>query len=812
MFNYYKSTLSLFLSFIALAIFAQTFTFNDSWSDTGFNLTQESSTGVELIYSIQEFNMDAVSVKGAEMNAIHLPGNLIPNNEGAPDLAGGGQYIAIPQGASAKLNILSVRTETYENVEVAPAARIPLDTDNSPLYYNKDESIYSVNAFYPAEPFILSEQTTIRGVDAVMLGITPFQYNPVTKQLIVYRDIEVEVSFDGGNGQFGDDRYRSRWFDPILKDNLLNFNSLPKLDYSTKGGNKTDGFEYVIIAPDDPTFLAWADTLMTFRNMQGISTGIYTITEVGGNNINTIEDFINDAYNTWTIPPLAFLILADYGASGNGILSPIWDYYCASDHIYGDVNNNGMADVIMARMTAENGTHLENMITKITNYELSPPTYESYYNPITALGWQTERWFQICSEAVGGYFKNVRGKTPIRINEVYGGNPNTDPWSTATNTSTILNLFGPNGLGYIPATPAELGNWAGGNASMINAAINDGAFIIQHRDHGSNTGWGEPSYNTSSLNGLSNEDPIFVFSINCLTGKYNWSNECFTEKFHRMEQGALGLIAASEVSYSFVNDTYVWGLYDYMFPDFLPDHGPTITEERGMLPAFANVAAKYFLQASSWPYNVGNKEVTYNLFHHHGCAFQTLYSEVPMHMMIAHDNVLLTGAGTFTVTADSGAFIALSHDGQILGTAESDGTPQVIPIAVLLPGDVLDVVVTKPNYFRYHAPVDVIPANMPYVVYNQYEINDASGNNDGIVDYGESILLSLTLENVGLIDAFGVSADLGTSSSAVSITDNTAVFGDIPSLATSVVTDEYAFDVANDIGDGELITFEIEAT
>ena len=51
-----------------------------------------------------------------------------------------------------------------------------------------------------------------------MLGITPFQYNPVTKELIVYRDIKVEVEFIGGNGHFGADSFRSRWWDPILSD------------------------------------------------------------------------------------------------------------------------------------------------------------------------------------------------------------------------------------------------------------------------------------------------------------------------------------------------------------------------------------------------------------------------------------------------------------------------------------------------------------------------------------------------------------------------------------------------------------------
>jgi hypothetical protein len=812
MLNLYKVYLTLLLVLVSgFSLIAQTIFFNDSWERAGFNLAIEGVEGVEVVYSIQEFYLDEVDVKGISMKAIHLPGIFIPNNEGAPDLPGTSQYIAIPQGATAILNILSYRIETYQDVDVAPAPRIPLETDNSPLEYNKDETIYSTNAYYPAEPFQLSKQTTIRGVDAVILGITPFQYNPVTKELIVYRDIKLEVNFEGGNGQFGDNRYRSRWFDPILRDRFLNIASLPEIEYTTKQGSRENGFEYVIITPDNPAFIAWADSLKLFRNMQGISTGVYTITEVGGNSTESIESFINDAYYTWTIPPLAVLIMADYGSTGDRILAPTWNDACVSDHIYGDVNGNGMADVIMARMTAENGLDLQNMIGKILEYETDPPTYESYYNPITALGWQTERWFQICSETVGGFFKHVKGKSPVRINEIYDGDPLVDPWSTAQNTSTILGIFGPNGLGYIPALPSDLGNWSGGNATDINNAINAGAFLLQHRDHGGETGWGEPDYSNSDLNGLSNEDPVFVFSINCLTGKYDWNYECFVEKFHRMEHGALGVIAASEVSYSFVNDTYVWGLYDYMWPEFLPQFGSTIDEERGMLPAFANVAAKYFLEASSWPY-AGGKEDTYYLFHHHGCAFQTLYSEVPRTMLVQHDNVLLTGVDSFSVIADSGAFIALSFNGEVIGTAESDGMPQVFNITPLNPGEIFDVVVTRPNYFRYHGIVDVIPDNIPYVVYNDYSINDAGGNGDGRLDYGESVLLSLNLKNAGLIDALGVNADISTTNSFINIGDNTAYFGDIMSLQTVTANDEYAFDVASDIGDGNLVGFEVQAT
>ncbi len=672
--------IALMLVFAFTFINAQKIAFDDAWANPGFNLTQQSTTGVEISFSIDEFTLTDFDLKGEAMKEIQIMGNFLPNNEGAPNLPGNGRYIAVPNGAVASFRVTAERTETYQNVNIAPSPRIPKATDDGPLHYEKNMKIYSRDAFYPANPVSLSEQTNIRGMEAVILGITPFQYNPITKELIVYRDLKVEVTFNGGNGTFGEDRLRSRWFDPLLSDMMINFGTLPKVNFPQHAPESgTPDLEYVIICPDDATFIDWAEDLSLFRNQQGIRTGIFTTTDVGGNTPTAIENFVDDAYTNWAIPPVAVLLLGDHGTTGATVVAPVWDSYCVSDNIYADVSGNDMPDVIFARMTAQNETHLETMITKVINYETDPPTNPDFYDhPITALGWQTERWFQICSETVGGYFKHIQGKDPVRINAIYSGNPNVDPWSTATNTSTVLDYFGPNGLGYIPATPAELGGWTGGNASMVTNAINDGAFILQHRDHGGVTGWGEPDFGNNDINNLTNTDLSFIFSINCLTGKYNASSECFAEKFHRHtyngeNAGCLGIIAASEISYSFVNDTYVWGMYDNMWPDFLPDY-QTDPTPRGLLPAFGNAGGKYFLQQSNWPYNTSNKEVTYFLFHHHGGAFSTLYSEVPMDLTINHDNVILAGLSQFSITADDGAFVALSVDGEISEREQQPGT------------------------------------------------------------------------------------------------------------------------------------------
>ena len=435
---------------MATAIQADEYKYSDSWGKAGYTLEVQSKSNVTINYSVNQFALTDFDLDGEPMLNIELPGNLLFNDEGAPNLPGSGRYLAVPQGATAKMQVTYSRTETIKDVNLAPAPRIPWETEVDPMEYIKDMGIYTKDAFYPENPVQLSEPTIIRGVDAVMLGVTPFQYNPVTKELIVYRDLKIEVTFEGGTNHIGDDRLRSRWFDPLLEDMFLNAASLPKMDYNKSYQAKDDvGCEYLIVTPDGEEFQSWADSIKQFRSLQGISTDVVTISEIGGNNYTTLENYFNDAYYTWDIVPAAVLLLGDYGTSGNTITSPIWDSYCASDNIYADVTNNDMPDIIFARMTAQNETHLETMITKFLNYERTPPTSADFYqNPITALGFQTERWFQICSEAVAGFWENELGKTVNRINAIYDGNPEIDPWSTHYgNTAAVLSIVWPRWLG-----------------------------------------------------------------------------------------------------------------------------------------------------------------------------------------------------------------------------------------------------------------------------------------------------------------------------------------------------------------------------
>jgi hypothetical protein len=708
------------LAGFSIAANAQTMQFTDNWSPNPlFTLVNQSDRGVELIFSTQQVMIEEREVDGITMQHYGIPGIFLSNDEGAPDLPGTGRWLAVPQGAKAILTIIDARTEILHNVEICPAPNNPPENNDSPLSYVKNSNIYETNAYYPESPVRLSDPTQIRGVDAVIVGVTPMQYNPVTKDLIIYKDIRFKVDFEGGNSHFGEDRLRSRYWEQILQGQFINYTSLPRIDFYTPERTiATDNVEYIIIIPNDTIFAAWADTLKNWRQLQGISTSVFTLAQIGGTDSAHIKAFLRNAYNTWSPAPVAFLILSDFPSSGMllnyGVTSPRVTHpdvtRMTADNWYADFNNDGLPELHIARICAKTQAHLSTIINKMLNYERNPPTAANYYNnPLVACGWQTERWFQLCAEVVRGFFITGLGKSPARQYKVYEGTPTVNGvWSTATNTSTVVNYW--HTVGWLTATtnPNNPTWWNNGNATGINTAINAGAFIVQHRDHGAVEGWGEPSYDTTNLNGLDNSLLPYVFTTNCETGYFDNARQSFTEKFHRMTGGALGLNAATRISYSFVNDVFCWGMYDCMWPQFDPNY-PIINSVGypNLRPAFANSYGKYYLAAHSWPYNTQHKQVTYGLFHHHGDPFMTLFAAIPETLTISHESTIGAGLTSFTVTANDSSLIALTAAGEILGVAEGTGGPVSITIPALSMGDTMVVTVTKAAYRRYSALVQV---------------------------------------------------------------------------------------------------------
>ena len=795
----------------------------------GFNLTEKTRDGLHISYSVGQVTLNQLTYRGEEMSEVSISAVSLPNDAGMPNLPAESRMMAIPHGATATLHVLSFETETLHNVNIAPALRIQSENEEPDMNYVKDAVVYNKNAFYPAEPFVMGN-TYIRGVDAVTVAITPFQYNPVTKDLVVYTNIELSVTFEGGNGHFGEDRLRSPYWDPILAAELLNYDQLPVINYEARMQqwlrDDADGAEYLIITPNNDAWAEYANQLKDYRRRQGILTEVYRLDEMPANSTAQMKTWFHKAYNTWEIAPVAVCLLGDHGTNMGQYVpaetAPHPYGSCITDNGYADVvGNDNLPDMVFSRLIAETPAQLPVFVGKQIEYEYTNPNMDPsfYTSPITALGWQTERWFQICSEVVGGYFR-LHDYTPNRINCIYSGTPGSS-WSSNQNTSMVVNYFGPNGLGYIPESPSQMGGWTGGTPQQVVDAINAGSFWLQHRDHGEEHGWGEPAVKNSHVAQMNNVGKLpFVMSINCLTGKYNYSDDCFAEAWMRRtyngeNAGAVGILCPTETSYSFVNDTYVWGVYDLFDGDFMPNYGPYAANTGNWMPAFGNVAGKYFLAQSSWPYNTDDKDITYTMFTAHCDAFLRIYTQVPQEMDVTHPEVVIAGLGEVSITAPEGCMISLVVENaeggwDILAVAEATGDPQTITFEPQVPPTEINLVVTGQNYLRYEAVMGVIPADGPYIVYDSKVVNDPNGN--GELDFSEAINLDVTLKNVGSDQMEPFEAVLATESEYITITNGTAQYEGMNPNALQTVADAFSFTVADNVPDNTSNRFTITVT
>ena len=830
-----RKFLTIALAFALFALvgntaLAQTFNYPVKGKQ-GFNLTEKTRDGLHISYNLGQVTLDQINYRGEEMSEISISAIAIPADAGKPNLPADSRMMAIPQGATANLRVVSFERETLHNVNIAPALRIQAETEEPDMNYVKDMTVYGKDAFYPAEPFVMGN-SYIRGVESVTVSITPFQYNPVTKDLVVYTNVELVVEFEGGNGHFGEDRLRSPYWDPILAAELLNYDQLPVIDYEARmqkwlrDGDK--GAEYIIVTPNNDAWAEYAKQLKDYRTRQGILTEVYRLDEMPANNTNQLKSWFHSAYNTWEIAPVAVCLLGDHNTNMSmGIPAETTfhsQYYgnCITDNKYADaVGNDNLPDMVFSRLVAQNASELPIFVGKQIEYEYGNPNMDPdfYSRPITALGWQTERWFQLCSEIFGGYMRS-HGYSTNRINCIYDGTPGSI-WSSNQNTSMVVNYFGPNGLGYIPQSPSELGDWNNGTPAMVVQAVNQGSFWLQHRDHGYEQGWGEPAVSNSHVSQMNNVGKLpFVMSINCQTGMFDYSATCFAEAWMRRtyngeNAGAVGLLCPTHVSYSFVNDTYVWGVYDLFDGDFMPTYGPYAANTGNWMPAFGNVAGKYFLAQSSWPYNNDNKDITYTMFTAHCDAFLRIYTQVPQTMEVTHPETVLAGIGEVNITAPEGCIISLVKENgeggwEILAVTEATGDPQTIEFAAQVPPTEINLVVTGQNYLRYEAVMDVIPADGPYIIFDSKTIHDQNFNQQ--LDFGETINLDITLRNVGSDPMAAFEAVLETESEYITITNGTAQYESMDPDATQTVEDAFSFTVAEDVPDNTSNRFTITVT
>ncbi len=217
--------LSLALFTALASLYAEKVTLNGGTS----NVTVLSSTPTETVlqYRIASFDREPVSIDGRQWFHVYLPKEGILQEKGLPQLPNLNQSLIIDNSALMKLEAYDVEYQDFD-FSVAPSKGVitrDIDPDTVPYVF---DPAYQRDVFYPKAIAELAEPYILRDFRGITVKTVPFAYNPVTNTLRVYTSYKVRVYAAGTDTVNVLSRSRdtiSRDFSGIYSNHFINWES-----------------------------------------------------------------------------------------------------------------------------------------------------------------------------------------------------------------------------------------------------------------------------------------------------------------------------------------------------------------------------------------------------------------------------------------------------------------------------------------------------------------------------------------------------------------------------------------------------------
>jgi hypothetical protein len=766
-----KQMLPLFIGLLLLAMN----TFSQNWTGIGSDhpvkiqqhLVSSSEESVVINFEIKGFMTNSVETPRGKAQVISVTKMVSMLEAGTPDVPKYAVSAIIPDLALMDVRVIKKAYTDFPNIDVAPSKgdfTRDIDPETVPYTYG---GVYDTDAFFPELLAELQEPYILRDFRGQVVTIYPFSYNPVSKTLRVYHELTVEIykTGTGGENQFLRNSFSERTdkeFVHIYNRHFINYTQsrYPVLE---EEGN-------LLIICHGP-FMSAMQPLVDWKKTIGRPTVMVDMATVGTTAAD-IKSYVANYYNTNGLTHL--LLVGDHQQVPS---HPAGSAF--SDNTFGYiVGNDSYNEVFVGRFSAETVAHVETQVQKSIEYERDIDETQTWLN----IGMGIARNEGAGNGHNGGesdyvhmdYIRDsLLNYTYLTVHQEYDGN--------------------------VPGIPNT-------NSTIMSQRFNEGVSITNFCNHGSMTGWSVGGFNIGHVNNLTNAGKLpFIWSVACDNGRFT-SGTCFAEAWLRATDNTTGEPTGA------VATMMSWISQPWQPPMTGQDEMVTILVEgyennikRTMGGNSINGSMKMIdLHGNSGQ----NTHDTWILF---GDPSLTVRTDNPTLMTVTHLPAAFLGMTEFTVSADAeDAIVSLTINNEILGTGYIINGSATVTFPALNEPGTMTVAVFAYNRVTYLQNIDVIPANGPYVVYNSSTVDDfTGGNGNGLIDYGETIVLGVELKNIGTNPVTNLTASLSTSSAYVSITDSTQFYGTILPDQVVNIPNAFTFDVADDVPDNHNISFEL---
>ena len=739
---------------------------------TEINIPNSDNYRTTVTIDIPGFYIEEEAVAGKTYHHISIPilngGTL--TEEGSPQLPLIARFIAIPPDRDPEIRITEKIEETFVGYNVYPYQPPLPDVPEaqSSQTFTLNEKRYTTDAFYPEALVTSDDPAIIRDYRVIPLIIQPVRYNPVTKELVIARHIQIELTYSRIATQNVKTNFRaqiSKTFEPLYRRFILNY------DFVQPPQEPMDG-SYLIITHDN--FYSAVLPLAEWKMLKGWRNKVVKTSDIAPNpTAAQIYSYIHDAYLNWPLAPDYVLLVGDveYVPCAYGVNSAATDHYFTK-HEGADY----FSDLLVGRISVKTLTEAQTVVNKLIGYESNPfvDTIDWYRKATTIAGYEgSSRFWTVCIRIMNRLL-------------AYG----------YTQVDTLFQRWG-------LATPTNITN-----------AVNEGRTWVLYRGHGDVDGWYnvQPAWVNSHVYALNNGRKLpMVIGPTCESGHYDDpSQDCHAEAWVKVgtptePKGGCGYFGSSRVSYSGYNDSLAAGTF--------------LGYCDSVLFTFAQSTnhGKLFMYQA---YPGGSyTELEYDMFNNFGEPELNVWSAPPEPLIVTHPAVVMIGSFPFSVSVTAGGpvenalvCVMSKTDSLVYRVGRTNSAGQIdFVINATIPGDSIFVTVTGRNLYPYQGFAMTQAPNSPYVTFLRYVIVDSAGNNDGIVNPGEAIELPLWVKNWGNLDADSVSGKLATSDTLAVITDSLKSFGNIAANDSAYTSaDGYNFTVNPACGNGDVIRFTLE--
>lgn len=609
----------------------------------------------------------------------------------------------------------------------------------------------------------------------------------------------------------------------LIGNRLLNPEALPADSGRAVGGSgfptdapSIDGSEVEMVIVTVDSFMDLCETYASQKTDWGIPTVARSMSWIashypyGSDRPEMIRNFILDAYEKWSIKYV--LIVGDtdqvpvrYAYSTlfvDPVTTPTDLYYgCLDgnwnadlDSHFCEVADNGdpgdeadlIPEVFVGRFPAGNYSEAETMLSKMQNTQSCVET--DYQNRVLLLGEVLfpQEWNFGDTIHIDGadYCEFVRtgGAGPdqelTRLYENYYAFPGSDPLSRA-------------------ATMDE---------------FDAGPSVVLHNGHGGrqNMSVGDQSITSSDVETLFNEDRYFMlYMVNCTAAAFDFNSlaEAFLQNSFG---GTYGVIGSTRETFSNISVNYQNVFFFALYAD--------PTQRLGDLYANSLIAFDIEAQEDSgyrWAHQ------TFALL---GDPSAWVRYQLPESASVSYNSSYEAGSGPLTITVQDGNLEAWENITVAIRKGDEDyqrGVTDALGEVTFNPlpetSGIYQVRVDPRDGIPWQGLLSVsMPGAAEYLSLESVLVEDTSdgtviGNGNGLPEAGETVRLSLPLQNEGSVTATGISAVLSSSHPGVTLLDDNDVYDDIDSGQGGQGGDGYLLELAF-FGDDEILPFELTIT